>query len=325
MRRAIIATVTFFSCGAAFLYIAAGCGMDGYFFTLGPCWLPGSCGNSGSFLVSQYFYVTEVSEAGRKAAYIPDLGGAVGGMAFERTADGVKFYVAVTPFGIYIQDAYEANPRSGIDYSLVPVSGCTMAGITLIAPQLLAAACVEEKKIVLIDLRTRAVEQLCALDASSNGADEFLPFAIAFDGVSTIVTGYTQVHAFDIQSGEPPGAVIPSGSYGATEFTDLTYGPDGHLYVSANPNIGVLVLDRVDYSLMRILVPGGIEGMPLLGPVTFSEDGRLFILSGETNDDGYILVEVDPTGGNVLRTILRPQESCCIGSKSRTNFLVRRP
>ena len=85
---------------------------------------------------------------------------------------------------------------------------------------------------------------------------------------------------FDAETGASLGVFVPSGSGGLNGPTGLTFGPDGHLYVSSFVfNNTVMKYDGQTGQFLGVFVTSGSGG--LLSPMDlgFGPDGNLYVVS----------------------------------------------
>jgi sugar lactone lactonase YvrE len=118
---------------------------------------------------------------------------------------------------------------------------------------------------------------------------------LGFDADGQLYVGSAGVGIFkvDKETGAIGGFWGPGGEWGAD---DLVVGPDGAIYHTAimNGTVGRLAPDGTHTILNKTPIPG-------VNPITFSDDGRLFV---GTAFFGDALYEFDPTGVTEPRLIV---------------------
>jgi WD40 repeat protein len=107
------------------------------------------------------------------------------------------------------------------------------------------------------------------------------------------------VLAFDETTGGFLGTLIPSGSGGLANAVDLTYGPNGNLYVLSGGTISVLEYNGVTGEFLRTVVPTGSGGLSGATRLTFGPNGNLFVSSYYSG-----ILEYDGTTGAFIKTFV---------------------
>lgn len=85
---------------------------------------------------------------------------------------------------------------------------------------------------------------------------------------------------FDADTGAPLGVFVPAGSGGLNGPTGLTFGPDGHLYVSSFTfNNSVLKFHGKSGRFLGVFVEGSSGGLQGPTDLRFGPDGNLYVAS----------------------------------------------
>jgi DNA-binding beta-propeller fold protein YncE len=104
--------------------------------------------------------------------------------------------------------------------------------------------------------------------------------ATAADVVYVTSFDSDSVLKFDANTGAPLGVFVPAGSGGLNGPTGLTFGPDGHLYVSSFVfNHNVLKYHGKSGRCLGVFVPEGSGGLQGPMDLSFGPDGNLYVMS----------------------------------------------
>jgi DNA-binding beta-propeller fold protein YncE len=132
------------------------------------------------------------------------------------------------------------------------------------------------------------------VSAGSGGLNDPIGLAFGPDGnlyVSSHVT--RSVMRYEGPSGTSPGSPLPStgqtgatfvatGSGGLQNPDELTFGPDGNLYV-ADGNSQVLKFDATTGNFLSVFVTPGEGGLDDTRGIAFDQEGRLYVADTDTN------------------------------------------
>ncbi len=130
------------------------------------------------------------------------------------------------------------------------------------------------------------------------------------DGGDLLVTQglNASVLRYDGDTGEFVGVFIPPGSGGLLNPQELTYGPDGNLYIASFDSGNVLRYDGRTGAFIDVFVPAGSGGLGAPGGLIFGPDGNLYVADSffGTNSvlryDGETgaFIDIFATGGGLL-------------------------
>ena len=90
-----------------------------------------------------------------------------------------------------------------------------------------------------------------------------------------------EVLRFNGKTGAPMGAFVKAGS-GLTEPHNLTFGPDGSLYVGGPT--GVLQFSGETGAFIRLFAPARLPGLGNVGGLAFGPDGDLYVSDWQKSD-----------------------------------------
>lgn len=142
----------------------------------------------------------------------------------------------------------------------------------------LIVSCEDGAKLMKVDPTAGAVIDL--FQCCEGVSDSFDPVAVVATSNGVVLAGTTRIFAFRADTGEVIAPVIDAGVAGAETYDEFVLGPSEQLYVAANPDIGVLEFSSETYEFVRILVPGGDEGVRNPKGLAFGADGILYVGSG---------------------------------------------
>lgn len=110
---------------------------------------------------------------------------------------------------------------------------------------------------------------------------------------------------FDGQTGAPLGEFTsPAGLLSAT---DMTFGPDGHLYAThTGPEGDVLRFDGVTGQFLNAVIPDRPLPFGNIRTFTFAPNGNLLVVSSWEQQPEYRLMEYDRSTGTFLRFLSDP-------------------
>lgn len=257
--------------------MVAGCqAILGVLFTYQPCNY-GLCGESGQLLQSSRGAedVCVMIEAGGCAPFIwsPHP---VEGFAFAQTPKGLRLYVA----GDGVMLDYD-GVRSSVLGQTIPIPDCGPLGDVAVSEDgTVVVSCPETGRLARVDPASASVIESfqCCDDADGS----FDPNAVAVTPEGAVLAGTSRISVFDGQTGRFLQVAVEEGVEGATSYDDFMYGPNGNLFVAANPDVGVLEFDGQTFEFVRVFV--SVESGELFSPVTalaFSDNGNLVVGGGE--------------------------------------------
>lgn len=294
----------------------SGCGaifgaLSGLAFTSGYCDSPDACGASGRLVRSYRGNVGEFVTPSREESFIPFVeGGRASGLAFVRHPGGPDLYVR-TELGLARYDGKTSSKL--LDEIAIPSCGPRGDAISVDDGDLLMS-CMASGQIIKIDPQTgeSRPEFLCC--GEMDGPRD--PFALALSPQNLVLAGTSRIYALDPTSGAVVDVVVEAAIEGATSYEDYLFGPDGHLYVSANPGVGVLKFDGSSFELIGLLVAPNDDGIANPGALAFNDAGELYV-GGRS---GVLLRVFDSQTGRLLR---EPVQQLDIGDT--IDFMIFRP
>lgn len=141
----------------------------------------------------------------------------------------------------------------------------------------------------------------------------FEPRGLTFgptDGLLYVISG-NEVRRFDRTARVDLGAFVAAGSGGLrtdTASSDLTFGPDGNLYVSSAGTDSVLRYDGETGAFLDEFIPAGSGGLDNPVGLAFGPRGRLYVASRSTDSvlrydgrTGQFIDQFVPSGNGGLR------------------------
>lgn len=221
--------------------------------------------------------------------------GSLGGLAFGETSEGLRLYVA-SGEGLQIHDGFVINRL----LATVVVPNCRLMGdVVVLDIGSIIVSCSDQAGLLKIDPDALSIEE--TFSCCEGVGEPFHPVAIALAPDGSILAGTTDINLFDSESGAFIGVAVEAGVLGATSYDDFVWSSDGRLFVSANPDIGILVFDGSTFEFIELFIPGGDEGVPFPKALAFDEDGALFVGSAQGNrlrkfdgQTGDLITEVIP-------------------------------
>lgn len=257
------------------IIVSGGCA---FLFTRTFCDKPGNCGQSGNLLRSFEFSISEFSSAAGEGGFLSPPQGRVFGLAFAETAAGLRLYVG-TEDGLLV---YDGHPQTGLfepshpqPLTTILVPDCeSMGDVVVLHGGDVVAVCSQENRLVRID---PVMEDIVSSFSCCDPADDsFDPFALALAPDGTILAGTTAIYAVNAETGDLTGVVIQAGVGGSTTYDDFVFGPNGNLFVSANPDVGILEFDGETFDFLGVFVADNDNGMPIPRALAFGPNGNLF-------------------------------------------------
>ncbi len=298
LRKSVSAVVTASlkaTCASLLILAPLACNaLLGVLFMTDFCDRPGACGASGQLLRSFPFGISEIVPQFGEGGYINHITVGAEGVAFADTSEGLRLYVAAGD-GLRI---YDGRTHQTLLDTIV-VRECTpMGDVVVLEDGTLIVNCITTGRLVKIDPgRSEVVE---SYSCCTNQDEPFDPLSLALAPDGTVLAGTREINVFDEATGGFLGVAVEPGVEGATSYNDFTFGPNGNLFVSANPDVGVLQFDGESFEFLGVFVPGGDEGVPMPGALAFATDGNLF--AGSTQ--GTLLLEFDGQTGEQIREVV---------------------
>ena len=263
------------------------------------------CGESGNLLWSN-IVTTPIVEviSGLSNNFTNPFSVQANGFAFDETDQGLRLYIAAED-GLWIYDGVLPNKL----YNTIEVADCGALGDAVVLDDgRVVVSCMDTRRLVKIDPRSLSIveEFSCCEDAE----EPFDPVSLALspDG-STVLAGVEQIEMFDVESGEFLGVAVKAGILAATSYDDFLFGPAGNLYVSANPNVGVLRFDADPFEFLHVFVPAGVghTGASVFG-LEFDKNGDLFLstcCSASLPEDVASILKLEGKTGSLIEVVER--------------------
>ncbi|MBI4718069.1 MAG: hypothetical protein HY763_09715 [Planctomycetes bacterium] len=264
------------------------------------CSRPGTCGASGRLLLSTGLGVV-VEAVGDGAGFTPALGDGLRrtrGFAFAETDEGLRLYVA-THGGINGLIIYDGRNYGQPFEIVITVVGCdAMGDVAVLEGGDAVVSCFDTHRLIRIDpVRRAVVESFSCCDGVDAGFD---PDAVTLAPDGTLLAGRSRIYRFDARTGAVLGIVLEGGAHGATTYDDFVFDAQGKLFVSANPNVGVLEVDESRPQVAEIVLPSGADGISDPMALAFDSNGRFFVGS----DEG-VIVEFNLATRETVREVFR--------------------
>lgn len=281
------------------LLILPGCGfLLGVASSLGYCDLPGACGASGRLMRSSQTGVSEFVEPSRAEPFLFRIDGGASGITFVENPPDLDLYVR-TEFGLARFDG--RVPDILIDE--FEISDCGRRGdVVLMDDGDLLVSCTDAGRIVRLDPGTGQERATFSCCEEGNGPPD--PFALALSPGGVVLAGTSTIYALSSATGDALEVAVKPGVEGATSYNDFLFGPDGNLYVSANPDVGVLKFDGSSFELVGVLITPDRDGVLQPGALAFNENGELYV----GRQVGPSLRVFDAQDGELLREPIEPIE-----------------
>lgn len=300
-----------------------GCGPPGSFNPLGLLYiLPGlldpelfappsflcseeECGDSGMLLWSNIVTgpIHEVV-SGPNRNFTDPFSLKAKGFAFAETSEGLRVYVAAKD-GLWIYDGIVPNTP----YDRIEVPDCVPLGdVVVLDDGRVVVSCLNSGRLRKIDPESRSIVEGFSCCEEAEEPLDTVALALSPDG-SIVLAGVEQIEMFDVESGEFLGVAVDAGVLEATSYDDFLFGPDGNLYVSANPNVGVLRFDADTFELLDVFIPAGVgqTGASVFG-LAFDKNGDLFLstcCSASLPQDVASILKLEGKTGTLIEVVER--------------------
>lgn len=265
------------------------------------------CGESGNLLWSSIVTppIVEVV-SGPSNNFTDPFSVRANGFAFAETDQGLRLYIAAED-GLWIYDGVLPNKL----YDTIEVTDCGPLGDAVVLDDgRVVVSCLDTRRLAQIDPESLSIvgDFSCCEDAE--GPFDPVALALSPDG-SIVLAGVEQIEMFDVESGEFLGVAVEAGVLEATSYDDFLFGPDGNLYVSANPNVGVLRFNAETFVFLDVFVPAGVGhgGTSVFG-LAFNKNGDLFLSTccsdvASLPEDVASILKLDGETGALIEVVER--------------------
>ena len=218
----------------------------------------------------------------------------VRGIAFDQIDDVNKLYVGTLGY----LSIYNNVPKPESIIAQIPSTCGQLGDVLVLETGDVIASCPDEGKIVKFNAIELTIDETFNCCDANESDFELSALAIAPDG--TVLAGTNGIRRFDPNTGEDLGIIVEL-SDGATSYDDFEYGPDGNLYVVANPGIGVVEFDGDTLNQIKAVIRSDDHQLDYVTAITFSPEGDIVIADKENFK--YRILKFDSQTSNLIETI----------------------